>query len=212
MNRLIFLAILALAAVPPATRGQDPSPAKGATQTSRAKALPRPRAHPSQPNLPSAKHQKIGASTKVGAKPDAAANASAPSANNVQVSYADAVRRYRHESHDRAWWHHHFTIIVLVGGGYYYWDAGYWCPAWGYDSNYSYYDYDGPIFTYGNLLPDQVILNVQRALQDLGYYAGRLTGSLSANTRAAIAAYQENAGLFVNGVIDQPTVAALGLY
>ena len=101
---------------------------------------------------------------------------------------------------------------MLVGGGYYYWDAGYWCPAWGYDPGYESYDYDGPIYTYGNLLPDQVVINVQRALQQLGYYPGSLTGSLNSNTRAAIAAYQQDAGLLVNGIVDAPTVEALGLY
>jgi peptidoglycan hydrolase-like protein with peptidoglycan-binding domain len=105
----------------------------------------------------------------------------------------------------------HFTTIVFVGGGYYYWDAGYWCPAWGYDPNYESYDYDGPIYTYGNLLPDQVILNVQHALKDLGYYAGGLSGSLSPETRRAISAYQRDYGLEVNGIVDGPTVQALGL-
>ena len=128
------------------------------------------------------------------------------------LSYSEAVRRYRHERHDRAWWHRHFTTIVLVGGGYYYWNAGYWCPAWGFDPAYEYYDYDGPIYTYGNLLPDQVILNVQRALQQLRYYAGGLTGSLGSTTRAAIATYQEDNGLEITGVIDAETVQALGLY
>lgn len=132
--------------------------------------------------------------------------------NNVRVTYADALRRYQHTRHNRVWWKQHFTTIVLVGGGYYYWDAGYWCPAWGYDPGYEYYDYDGPIYTYGNLLPDQVIINVQRALQQLGYYSGSLTGSLTSNTRAAIAAYQQDAGLYVNGIVDGPTVEALGLY
>ena len=56
--------------------------------------------------------------------------------------------------------------IVFVNSGYYFLDAGYWYPAWGYDPVNSYYDYDGPIYTYGNLLPDQVIANVQEALQD----------------------------------------------
>ena len=100
---------------------------------------------------------------------------------------------------------------MLAGGGYYYWNAGYWCPAWGYNPAYEYYDYDGPIYTYGNLLPDQVIVNVQRALQQLGYYAGGLTGSLGSTTRAAIAAYQEDAGLDVTGVIDAAIVQSLGL-
>jgi peptidoglycan hydrolase-like protein with peptidoglycan-binding domain len=101
---------------------------------------------------------------------------------------------------------------VFVIGGYYYYDAGYWFPAWGYEPRYDYYDYDGPIYTYGNLLPDQVILNVQRALKSIGYYMGPLNGSLGESTRAALTAYQEDAGLEVTGAIDAPTVEALGLY
>jgi hypothetical protein len=128
------------------------------------------------------------------------------------VSFSDAQRRFRHERHDRAWWRSRYRTIVFVGGGYYFWDAGYWFPAWGYDPLYDNYDYDGPIFTYGNLLPDQVIINVQRALQQLGYYGGGLTGSIGPAMRAAIVAYQEDAGLDVTGGIDAPTVASLGLY
>jgi hypothetical protein len=148
---------------------------------------------------------------QIATAPPTAAPVSKPT-NNVRVSYADALRHYQHTRHNRVWWKQHFTTIVLVGGGYYYWDAGYWCPAWGYDSAYEYYDYDGPIYTYGNLLPDQVVINVQRALQQLGYYSGSLTGSLNSNTRAAIAAYQQDAGLYVNGIVEAPTVEALGLY
>jgi hypothetical protein len=135
----------------------------------------------------------------------------AKSTNNVRLSYSEAVRRYRHERHDRIWWKQHFTTIVLVGGGYYYFDAGYWFPAWGYNPVYEFYDYDGPIYTYGNLLPDEVIVNVQRALKEEGYYAGGLTGSLNSVTRQAIANYQYDAGLIVNGIVDAPTVASLGL-
>ena len=100
---------------------------------------------------------------------------------------------------------------MLVGGGYYYFDAGYWFPAWGYNPIYEFYDYDGPIYTYGNLLPDEVIVNVQRALNEEGYYAGGLNGSLNSVTRQAIASYQYDAGLIVNGIVDAPTVASLGL-
>jgi hypothetical protein len=131
--------------------------------------------------------------------------------NKNFVGYSDALRRYHHESHPSFWWKVHFTTIVLVNGGYYYWDAGYWCPAWGYDPNYESYDYDGPIYTYGNLLPDQVILNVQRALKDLGYYGEDLTGSLNRATRRALSVYQRDYGLEINGVVDEPTVHALGL-
>jgi hypothetical protein len=80
-----------------------------------------------------------------------------------------------------------------------------------YDPNYERYDYDGPIYTYGNLLPDQVIVNVQRALKELGYYAGDLNGSLGVNTRNALAAYQQEYGLDITGVVDEATVRALGL-
>ena len=132
-------------------------------------------------------------------------------ANNVRPGYSDAVRRYHHERHDRNWWKQRFTVIVLVGGGYYYLDSGYWYPALGYDPSYESYDYDGPIYTYGNLLPDQVILNVQRALKQLGYYTGGLNGSLGPATRQALARYQEDAGLEVTGAIDAATVEALGL-
>ena len=126
-------------------------------------------------------------------------------------SYADAMRRYRHDRHDCDWWKQHYIVIVLVGGGYYYRDAGYWYPAWGYDPNYERYDYDGPIYTYGNLLPDQVITNVQRVLQQLGYYAGDLNGSLGVDTRQALTAYQQDYGLDATGVVDEATVRSLGL-
>jgi Putative peptidoglycan binding domain. len=130
---------------------------------------------------------------------------------NNRDSSADAMRRYRHERHDCDWWKQHYIVIVLVGGGYYYRDAGYWYPAWGYDLNNERYDYDGPIYTYGNLLPDQVIINVQRVLQQLGYYTGDLNGSLGVDTRQALTAYQQDYGLDATGVIDEATVRSLGL-
>ena len=136
------------------------------------------------------------------------------SISNAQplLNYGDALRRCRHERHDRTWWKARYRTIVFVNSGYYYWFAGYWFPAFGYDPLYDTYDHDGPIYTYGNLLPDQVIYYVQRALQQLGYYAGGLTGSLGPSSRAALAAYQQDAGLIVTGAIDAPTVEALGLY
>src|SRR5207248_4345545 len=131
--------------------------------------------------------------------------------NNNGESYADATRRYRHERHDHDWWKQHYIVIVLVGGGYYYHDSGYWYPAWGYDPNYERYDYDGPIYTYGNLLPDQVIVNVQNALKALGYYSGDINGSLAVDTRQALTAYQQDYGLDATGAVDEATVRALGL-
>jgi len=128
------------------------------------------------------------------------------------VSFDDASRRHWHEWHDRNWWHDHCQTIVFVNTGYYFLDGSYWYPAYGYDPLQTYYDYDGPVYTYSNLLPDEVIANVQTALQNAGYYYGPITGSLSVDTRAAIANFQRDYGLQTTGAIDEDTVEALGLY
>ena len=128
------------------------------------------------------------------------------------VSFDQARRKQHRERHDRPWWTIRYTTIVFVHNcGYYYLDAGYWFPALGYDPGSENFDYSGPIYTYGNLLPDQVIYNVQRALKELGYYDGPLNSSLGPGTRAAISAFQEDNDLEITGVIDAPTVEALGL-
>jgi hypothetical protein len=128
------------------------------------------------------------------------------------LSYPDAFRRHWHERHDRDWWHDHCDTIVFVSSGYYFRDGSYWYPAWGYDPLQTSYNYDGPIYTYGDLLPDEVIANVQVALQDAGYYSGTITGSLDVETRAALANFQRDYGLPITGAIDEPTVESLQLY
>jgi putative peptidoglycan binding protein len=119
-------------------------------------------------------------------------------------------RNYSPVWHDRGWWHHHHDRIVFVFGGWYFWNANYWYPAWGYDP-YAYYSYDGPIYAYNDLPPDQVIANVQQALYDQGYYAGPIDGILGPLTRAGIARYQEEHGLYVTSAIDEPTLSSLGM-
>ncbi len=121
-----------------------------------------------------------------------------------------AFRNYRSEWHDRDWWRHNHSRIVFVFGGPYYWNSGYWYPAWGYDSN-AYYAYDGPIYGYNNLPPDQVIANVQSSLQQQGYYHGEVDGLLGPQTRAAIADYQRDRGLYITSAVDQPTLESLGM-
>ncbi len=121
-----------------------------------------------------------------------------------------AFRNYRCEWHDRDWWTHNHSRIVFVFGGPYYWNSGYWYPAWGYDPG-AYYAYDGPIYGYNNLPPDQVIANAQTALQQQGYYHGEVDGLLGAQTRAAIADYQRDRGLYITSAIDQPTLESLGM-
>jgi len=129
-----------------------------------------------------------------------------------RISHDEASRRHWHEWHDRNWWHDHCETIVFVSTGYYFLDGSYWYPAYGYDPLQTYYDYDGPVYTYSNLLPDEVIANVQTALQGAGYYYGPISGSLSIDTRAAIANFQRDYGLQITGAIDEETVEALGLY
>jgi hypothetical protein len=119
-------------------------------------------------------------------------------------------RNYRCEWHDRDWWRHHHSRIAFAFGGSYYWNAGYWFPAWGYDST-AYYPYDGPIYAYNDLPPDQTIANVQAALRALGYYQGPINGILDPLTRIAIADYQRDHGLYATSVIDESTLASLGM-
>ena len=121
-----------------------------------------------------------------------------------------AFRNYRSAWHDRGWWHNHYNRVVFVYGGWYAWNAGYWYPAWGYAPN-SYYAYDGPIYGYNSLPPDQVVANVQAALQQQGYYQGEVDGLLGPLTREAIAAYQAEQGLYTTSAIDQPTLESLGM-
>ncbi len=131
--------------------------------------------------------------------------------NGTNGTYTDAWRRYHHDHHDRNWWRSNHDRIVLFGGGYYYWDTGFWYPAWGYDPAYSNYAYDGPIYGYDGLAPDQVISSVQGALQEEGYYRGAVDGELGPLTREALAAWQRDHGLAITTVIDEPTMQSLGL-
>jgi hypothetical protein len=125
------------------------------------------------------------------------------------ANYA-AFYNYNRVWHDRWWWKHNHTNIVFVLGGWWYWNTGYWYPAWGYDP-YAYYPYDGPIYGYGDLTPDRIIVNVQVALQQQGYYAGATDGDLGPQTRGALAAFQADHGLAVTSSVDKPTLQALGL-
>jgi len=129
--------------------------------------------------------------------------------NSNTMNFNDACWRHRGQ-HDCNWWRNHCHTIILIGGGFYAWDLGYWYPAYGYDSYNSNYTYDGPIYGYDGLSPDQIIANVQYALQQLGYFAESVDGVLGPVTQQAIADYQLDNGLNVTGAIDRPTLVALG--
>jgi Putative peptidoglycan binding domain len=121
-----------------------------------------------------------------------------------------AFRNYQKRWHDRSWWRSHYNRIIFVNNGWWYWNAGYWFPAWGY-APYVSYVYDGPIYAYNGLSPDQVTVNVQETLAAAGYYDGPIDGVLGPMTREAIAAYQADNGLAVTSAIDEPTLATMGL-
>jgi Putative peptidoglycan binding domain len=121
-----------------------------------------------------------------------------------------AFRNYNPEWHDRGWWNNHYKRVVFNSGGWYYWNSGWWYPAWGYAPN-AYYAYNGPIYAYNGLTPDQVIANVQVALEQQGYYRGGVDGLLGPLTRAALADYQRDHGLYTTSAIDRPTLESLGL-
>jgi hypothetical protein len=119
-------------------------------------------------------------------------------------------RKYTGAWHDRDWWRSHYPRIVFVSGGWYYWHANYWYPAWGYQPEAA-YGYDGPIYAFNDLEPDQVVANVQATLQQLGYDHGSINGVLDPETQNAIANYQRDYGLYATSTIDEPTLASLGM-
>jgi hypothetical protein len=130
---------------------------------------------------------------------------------NWQGQNYAAFQNYRGQWHDQGWWNSNYDRFVLIGGGWYFWNAGYWSPAWGYDSASSYYPYNGPIYAYNNLPPDQVIANVQSTLQARGYYHGEIDGTLGPVTREALANYQRDHSLYTTEAIDEPTLESLGM-
>jgi hypothetical protein len=138
------------------------------------------------------------------------ANRRIEGAANWQGRQYVVFRNYHAVWHDHGWWVAHYPRVVLIGGGWYYWNAGFWYPAWGYEPAASFYAYDGPIYGYHNLPPDQVVANVQEQLQTQGYYQGEVDGLLGPLTRAALADYQRDNGLYTTAAIDEPTMASLG--
>jgi hypothetical protein len=130
---------------------------------------------------------------------------------NWQGQQYTVFRNYKSEWHDQNWWRGRYgNNITFVFGAPYYWNVGYWFPAWGYNPN-AYYAWDGPIYAYNRLPPDQVIANVQAALQQQGYYRGEVDGLIGPLTRGAIADYQRDHGLYTTSTIDQPTLQSLGM-
>ena len=174
---------------------------QGQTNIAQAKSKPIKPQHfnvPKQPNTAKAPSVKFQQNRRI------------EGSQNWQGQKYTAFRNYKSEWHGQNWWHSHHNRIVFVFGAPYFWNAGYWYPAWGYNPS-AYYAYDGPIYAYNSLPPDQVIANVQAALQQQGYYQGEVDGLLGPLTREAIAGYQRDHGLYETSSIDQPTLESLGM-
>jgi hypothetical protein len=133
-------------------------------------------------------------------------------AQNWNGANYQVFKSYHPQWHDQGWWKSHHRHLSLIGGGWYFWDGGYWYPAWGYDQGAAYYPYDGPIYSGPSARPfDQVVADVQAALQEQGYYKGEVDGLIGPLTRQALAEYQQANGLYATETIDQPTLSSLGL-
>lgn len=124
-------------------------------------------------------------------------------------NHPDWARHRRHR--DRDWWRRHCHRVVFVSFGYWAFYNNYWYPAWGYDPAYSYYPWAEPIYAYDGLPPDQVVANVQRELQMLGYFPYAVDGVYGPLTREAILNYQRDAGIYGTGAIDRSTLVSLRL-
>ncbi len=68
-----------------------------------------------------------------------------------------------------------------------------------------------PGYSPGYNLSGSVGSDVQASLAEQGYYHGPVDGYIGRGTRRAIAHYESDNGLPVNGVIDQPLLVSLRL-
>ena len=96
-----------------------------------------------------------------------------------------------------------FAITALIGLSQ---------PAHGGPSDrsdsYYYYPSDATYDSFGRV---PTVRQVQRALEEEGYYTGDNRGNFCYETRVAVRRYQRDKGLVMTGKIDAPTLKALGL-
>jgi hypothetical protein len=97
------------------------------------------------------------------------------------------------------------------GYGYPYYGYGY--PYYGsYPYGYGYYTTPGQVvYSDNGITDDATVAAVQRRLARGGYYHGSIDGVIGNGTRSAIRAFERNNGLPVDGRIDRPLLATMGL-
>lgn len=89
---------------------------------------------------------------------------------------------------------------------------GYYPYDYGYPYNYSYGYYNSrPAYGYGTYANGSVVAQVQARLARAGYYRGVIDGVMGPYTSHAIARYERDHGLRVDGAINGPLLRSMGL-
>jgi hypothetical protein len=81
---------------------------------------------------------------------------------------------------------------------------------WG-NHDYRWYDGGWLIIDVGDYESGSIVSRVKESLAQQGYYNGHISDRIGPHTRAAIASYQTDNGLPVNGRIDEPLLVSLRL-
>lgn len=121
-------------------------------------------------------------------------------------SFGVPDQTWRDWDHGRTheWHNHHFR-----------WFNGDWIiidPGIPYDYGYYGDDYGAPYdYTYSTPDSGSLVMSAQDRLNRLGYSAGPVDGVFGAQTRDALADFQNDNNLPVSGALDTATVRALGL-
>jgi hypothetical protein len=145
--------------------------------------------------------------------------------NHVAAQHSGNWHRDWDRNRDHVWHGHHCRF---VNGSWFIFDFGFdpWWPYWGYPYDYygynyypDYYDQSG--YGYGGEYYDQngyadqstssIVAAAQERLAREGYYRGEIDGVVGPETRRAVARYQSNHGLRVDGNLTPDTLGALGL-
>jgi hypothetical protein len=129
--------------------------------------------------------------------------------SNARTSFTSSrtvANNWGHHRHHR----HHSNVFFGLGLGYPYYGYGY--PYYGpYPYGYGYYSQPRVIYSDRGLTDDATVAAVQRRLSRAGYYHGAIDGVIGNGTRRAVAAYERNNGLPVDGRIDRQLLATMGL-
>jgi Putative peptidoglycan binding domain len=98
------------------------------------------------------------------------------------------------------------SFSIGIGTGYPY---GY---GYGYPYGYGYNSYYPSGYSYGySSYGYNVVAEVQQRLARYGYYRGSIDGEAGPLTRAAVARWEANHGMYADGRIDQQLLRSLGL-